>query len=467
MKSIRSLITLLKFKPEQKGFNKFDNMVNRSTNSVFNLKNALMAVAGVGLVGGGFALKAAGEMEQANIAFETMLGSAEKGQEMMRKLREFTLQTPFAFKQASLGAKRLMAFGIAADDIIPALTNLGNIASGVGMYKLKEIITAYGQIKTAGVLRGQEIRQLTESGIDITVQLGKMMGITAGKVVELSRKGKISFNQVKEAITRMSTGTGRFANLLERQSKSFLGMISIGRDLIYLMASDLGKVFMPVVKGLMKDSIKALKEFGDIIKDTILPSLREFTEGGKMVGEAIKAIKAWFKILATSAAFIFVSKVIWGIGKGFKWAAAGVLALKVAVVALVMAIQDLWLSIVDSKADTAFNRFIKKIEWIKKSLNWLRKKLGFKYEYTGAKPGALSWEEANKLLKGVQTGPQLTQGTPAGASQFNYKAGDIYLNIKGDAASGDIHKKLLPEIEAKFEQDKIKMQRMMTKKKGK
>src|SRR5690606_5081954 len=107
---------------------------------------------GAGLLGAaGFGIKLAGEMEQATIAFTTMTGSAEKARAVLGEIEQFAVKTPFQFPELVDGAKRLMAFGIAADQIIPTMTMLGDISAGLNI-PIGEMAQLYGKARVQGQL---------------------------------------------------------------------------------------------------------------------------------------------------------------------------------------------------------------------------------------------------------------------------------------------------------------------------
>ena len=99
------------------GFEKIDRSVRTLNNSISGTSLALAGMAiGFGAIKG---LKLAGEFEQTQVAFETMLGSAEKGQEVLGKLAEFATKTPFSIKGVEDNAKLLLAVGVEVDNLLP------------------------------------------------------------------------------------------------------------------------------------------------------------------------------------------------------------------------------------------------------------------------------------------------------------------------------------------------------------
>ena len=75
-------------------------------------------------------VKAAAQMRQYEIAFQTMLKSADAGTQMLRDLQKFAAETPFDVPGVVKAGQQLMAFGFQAKEIIPMLTSLGDAASG-------------------------------------------------------------------------------------------------------------------------------------------------------------------------------------------------------------------------------------------------------------------------------------------------------------------------------------------------
>ena len=213
--------------------------------TVYNFKNYIIAAfSAIGL----YSIKTAGDFEQWNIAFETMLGSKEKATSLMNQLITLSKSTPFNTKEVVELSKQLLAMGIEASNIIPTMTNLGNIASGVGKDKLGQLTLAFGQVRAAGHLTGMELRQFTEAGVPLIEELAKKFNKSTGAIQEMVHAGKVGFDDVNQALSNMTNGQGKFANLMERQSKSFLGVWSNLKDQMDLIAKSIGDGIIDVFK---------------------------------------------------------------------------------------------------------------------------------------------------------------------------------------------------------------------------
>ena len=190
-----------------------------------------------GVLGGFSALQSVGasilnlgdKLEQANISFEVMLGSADKAKKMLADLSKFAQNTPFELQGIRDSAKQLMAMGIPAEKMIQTLKVLGDISAGTGA-PLQQIAYAYGQVATAGVATTQDMNQLVNAGIPIWKELGKVVGVTASEVKKMVEGRQITFEQVETALTNMTEKGGQFADLMEAQSKTLTGQWNAFKD---------------------------------------------------------------------------------------------------------------------------------------------------------------------------------------------------------------------------------------------
>ena len=288
---VRELVTLWGFDIDQKPLKELDIGINMIKSSLAGLGIAV----GIASAGVGYLLNEAGEDEQTRIAFETMLGSAELAAKKLEELKQFAATTPFELTGLKEASKRLLAFNFSADELIPTLKALGDIASGVGMDKLPQLILAFGQVRAATRLTGMELRQFTEAGVPLLGELAKNLGKTEGQIQEMIHDKKIGFKDVQKALFALTTGSGRFANLMEKQSHSFLGIISNIKDWINIVAIDIGNELLPVAKDLLNTFMEWATENKDFIKGELLKFFKTLVD---MIFGMINVGKAFFGILS-------------------------------------------------------------------------------------------------------------------------------------------------------------------------
>lgn len=184
--------------------------------------------------------KVRGEFQQLEVAFNTMLGSEQKANALMQQLVKTAATTPFDLQGVANGAKQLLAYGTAAEDVNGTLVRLGDIAAGLSI-PLGDLVYLYGTTMTQGRLFTQDLRQFQGRGIPLADELAKQFGVTKDKVGELVTAGKVGFPEVQKAIEAMTNEGGKFGGLMEAQSKTITGQISNIEDSISTMFNNIGK----------------------------------------------------------------------------------------------------------------------------------------------------------------------------------------------------------------------------------
>lgn len=209
--------------------------------SMKNVGSGLTAGVTLPIVGLGLAaLKGAADQEQLQVAFSTMLGSADKAKTMLSELADFASSTPFEMPEVQGAAKSLIAYGIASKDVKDTLRTLGDVASGVGV-PLGDIATLYGKASVQGRLFSSDINQLTGRGIPILKYLGEVLGVSQDKVAGLVEAGKVGFPELQKAFSNMTAEGGQFNGMMDAQSKTVLGMMSTLSDQVTLTLQAVGQ----------------------------------------------------------------------------------------------------------------------------------------------------------------------------------------------------------------------------------
>lgn len=196
------------------------------------------------------------DMEQTQISFETMLGSAEKANKTIKELQDFAKITPFSQKDVIVGAKSLLAYGFEAQNLTKDLTTLGDVSAGLSI-PINDLIYLYGTLKTQGKAMSKDLMQFAGRGIPIYKELGKVLGVDTSKVSELVSDGKVGFKEVEKAFHNMTAAGSMFGGLMEKQSQSLAGRWSTFKDTLEIMATNLGTKLVPSL-GQMLDKVSSI-----------------------------------------------------------------------------------------------------------------------------------------------------------------------------------------------------------------
>ena len=212
-----------------------------------------------------------GQFQQLEIAFGTMLQSEEKATALMGQLIDTAAKTPFDLAGISEGAKQLLAYGTAAEDVNETITRLGDIAAGLSI-PLGDLVYLYGTTMTQGRMFTMDLRQFQGRGIPIADELAKIFGVAKSKVSELVTAGKVGAEQVKQAIWNMTNEGSKFGGLMEKQSSSITGQISNIEDAFDSMLNDIGKDNGSLINGalsVVSDLVENYERVGRIIASVI------------------------------------------------------------------------------------------------------------------------------------------------------------------------------------------------------
>jgi tape measure domain-containing protein len=186
------------------------------------------------------AVLTAGKFEKLQTSLEVLTGSAEAGANAFERLQQFSASTPFQLEELVKANNTLLGFGLSADEAYNSLQNIGDIAAVSGG-DLQNISVAFGQVAAAGRLMGQDLLQLINNGVPIIQMLADSMGVAESEIKDLVSAGQVTFPVLVKAFQDATMEGGKFANGMERQSKTIFGLFSTLKDNVSLALGELGK----------------------------------------------------------------------------------------------------------------------------------------------------------------------------------------------------------------------------------
>lgn len=223
-------------------------------------------------------------MEQSEIAWTTILGSAEKAVETIEKLQILGAETPFEFEGLDATAKLLNMAGFEGDELFKTLVNVGDAVSAIGGNDevLQGIGTALFQMATKGKVSAEEMNQLAERGIPAWGILADKMGVSTSELMEMVSKGKMMADEI---IPLLVEGMGdRFGGAMEKQSKTFSGLVSTIQDNFKMMMAEATKGLTQLIKDQLPKIISLIDNITEKLQNG---GFDEFQDGLKKVGEKL------------------------------------------------------------------------------------------------------------------------------------------------------------------------------------
>jgi len=264
------------------------------------LSGAGAAMAGLA----GMAIKVAAEQEQVRTSFQTLLRSAEKAHSFLKQLADFAAGTPFDLPQVQQAARQLLAFGFAAQDVIPILKAAGDAAAalGGGAETVDRIVRALGQMAAKGRVSAEEMMQLAEAGIPAWQMLAQAIGTDVPTAMKMAESGAISAGTAIEALVRAMQRN--FSGMMQQQSTTFLGMLRTLRNNTIQILGTIGEEIIETLdlRGALSNLVAltrgAAKELSEALEQS---NLREWLAqvreqvvllSGALMGGLVPAITA-------------------------------------------------------------------------------------------------------------------------------------------------------------------------------
>lgn len=202
-----------------------------------------------------------GEFQKQRIALTSILGDSMKAETIFNRIKDLAVVSPFQFKELASYAKQLSAYSIPYEELYDTTKRLADISAGVGV-DMGRIILAYGQVRSAAFLRGQELRQFTEAGIPLVDELAKKFteltgeATSAGDVFDKISRKEVSFGMVKDVLWELTNEGGKFYNMQEALAESLAGKWSNLQDAWDVMMADIAESN----SGVLSDSLDLLTE---------------------------------------------------------------------------------------------------------------------------------------------------------------------------------------------------------------
>lgn len=270
-------------------------------------------------------------LETSKIKWETLLGTQEKANKMLKDIEKFAATTPFEKMGVDTMATHLNNAGLSGQALFDQLTKFGDMAGAFGIQSdsLQEMVRQYAQVKQAGVAYTEDLNILQDRGIPIFKAIAEELGINTSEVKKWASEGKISAEIYQAALDNVAKGV---EGGMEKQSKSFAGMLSTLKDNFNQAAGILSQPIFETLKSGLENILPYLENIiASLSEQGLMGTIREFAPGiepfvqlaisiftnmGETVGVIIQSMtsfwdehKSWLMPLITTL-MTFVSNII-------------------------------------------------------------------------------------------------------------------------------------------------------------
>lgn len=198
-----------------------------------------------------------GEFELQHRSLQVLLQDVDEANALWEKTTALAVKSPYRVKELVTYTKQLAAYRVESEKLYDTTRMLADVSSGLGV-DMNRLILAFGQVKAANFLRGTELRQFSEAGVNLLEELSKRFtqlegrAVSVGDVFERVSKRMVSFADVEAVFQTITSEGGVFYQMQEKQSETLRGMWMNLMDSIDLALNDIGRNGSDVLKGAVK-----------------------------------------------------------------------------------------------------------------------------------------------------------------------------------------------------------------------
>lgn len=272
----------------------------------------------------GSIIRVTGEFEMQRMALRNIVQDVQGADALFGKLQKLAVQSPYTFSEITSYAKQLSAFSVPLDELYNTTKMLADVSAGLGV-DMSRMILAYGQVRSAAFLRGQEVRQFTEAGVPLLQDLAKQFTELEGRVVSVGdvfdkiSKREVSFEMVAKVLKDLTSEGGKFFDMQSVLSETLKGKVMKLKDAYEQMLYSIGEGNSGAFHGIVDAALSAVRNYetlGRIMKEVVLTfgmyqvaAMAVTVASGKMTKASLLLAKA-IRFLKTNPYAILASGAV-------------------------------------------------------------------------------------------------------------------------------------------------------------
>ena len=294
-------------------------LVGNAVSSAGNKFLGLTATIGAGVT---YGVKYNSQMQKYETALETLTGSAEEANRIMKQIKEDAKTTPFDVAGLTQANQLLISTGLSGNESRKTILALGNAiaATGGGDDELSRMAVNLQQIKNTGKAAAIDIKQFAYAGIDIYGLLADYLGITKEEAANMT----VTWEDLNGALIHASEEGGKYFGAMTKQSQTFNGTFSNAMDSFSQALGSLTQSIMPVITQIIQKVTDWINKFNELdqgnknlilkialLVDTIGPVLiilGKIISAGSAISGLLSSLTDW--IANTSVGLTGFSKVL-------------------------------------------------------------------------------------------------------------------------------------------------------------
>ncbi len=216
-------------------------------------------------------------LEQTEVAFTTMLWSAEKAKILLQDLTEFALKTPFQITWIRDTAKQLLAMWVDIENLLPTMKMLWDVSAWLSV-PLERLALAYGQVLAKWRLQWWELKQFTEAWVPLIETLSAQLNVSSSEFYKLVEAWQITAADVTKAFETMTSEWWKFEDLMIKQSETLAWKWSNFVDTLTKIWETLWTEFLPLLKNAVDNVLWLVETYASSVSTILVDTINILTE---------------------------------------------------------------------------------------------------------------------------------------------------------------------------------------------
>lgn len=169
-----------------------------------------------------------GQYELLERSLGILIDDMRKGSEMFNELNQMALKSPFTLMELATGAKQLLAYNFAEEEVVDTTRRLADISAALGV-PMERLVYNLGQIKAQTALTARDARDFANAGLAIVPMLAQMYTeekrfgdemVTTAQVFDMMSKKMVTYSDVIKVINKVTDEGGKFYDFQAKQAET-------------------------------------------------------------------------------------------------------------------------------------------------------------------------------------------------------------------------------------------------------
>lgn len=183
------------------------------------------AAAGIAMLGKGIvdlskaSVEAYENIEKVKTSLGVVYGTQSEANSVFGDIAKFAVKSPFGVKDVAEQVSMLKQSGVESYQVMDVVKNLGDLAGG-NQEKFNRLANAMSQIAANGTATQRQLRMFTMAGVPIYQSIADVKGIAKSDVLGKVKSGEVSYEDIIEALKKLTDENGPFYKAVEKGSKT-------------------------------------------------------------------------------------------------------------------------------------------------------------------------------------------------------------------------------------------------------